>query len=87
MGANFQLTIRTPIGLVWEGEVESVVVPGTAGSYGILAGHAPMIGTLGKGLLRVKTGTTERSFRVEGGILEVRNNAVVAAASSAVAEG
>ncbi|RYF97084.1 MAG: F0F1 ATP synthase subunit epsilon, partial [Chitinophagaceae bacterium] len=40
------LEILTPDKKVFEGEVTSVTVPGTMGSFQILRDHAPIISTL-----------------------------------------
>ena len=46
-----QLKIVSPEKVVFQGEVESVLVPGTLGSFEILKDHAPIISSLevGKG--------------------------------------
>ncbi len=41
--ATFHFDLVSPEQLVFSGEVEQVVVPGTEGEFGVLAGHAPLI--------------------------------------------
>ena len=41
-----QLKIVSPEKVVFQGEVESVLVPGTLGSFEILKDHAPIISSL-----------------------------------------
>ncbi len=43
------LEIVTPEGLLLREEVDDVVVPGEAGSFGVLPGHTPLLATLGAG--------------------------------------
>ena len=42
------LTIVSPEKVVFKGEVESVLVPGTLGDFEILTDHAPIISSLEK---------------------------------------
>ena len=48
----FDLEVVTPEGSEFRGRVTSLRVPGTDGSFGILARHAPLVGALAEGLLR-----------------------------------
>jgi F-type H+-transporting ATPase subunit epsilon len=69
--------IITPEQSVFSGEVKSVVLPGSTGSFGILKNHAPIIATLKSGDVRVtdEKGTVQ-SFAIKGGTVEVSNNRV-----------
>ena len=53
------LEILTPDKKIFEGEVRSVTVPGTMGSFEILNNHAPIISTLDDGKLIVRTAGKE----------------------------
>ena len=44
----YPVELITPEGFAFQGEAETLVVPGAAGELGILANHAPLI-SLGKG--------------------------------------
>ena len=68
--------ILTPDKHLYEGEATYVGLPGTDGSLGILSNHAPLITTLRKGEITVKTGSEELTFEVNGGTVEVLNNHV-----------
>jgi F-type H+-transporting ATPase subunit epsilon len=70
------LEILTPDSKVFEGEVNSVTVPGTAGAFEILNNHAPIISTLEDGKVVVRTGKTVERFVIKGGVVEVINNKV-----------
>ena len=50
---KFDVSLVTPEGPAFEGEVEMIVVPGAAGEIGVLARHAPLIATLKAGSTRV----------------------------------
>lgn len=71
------LEILTPENKVFEGEVTSVTVPGTMGSFEILNNHAPIISTLEDGKLIVRTGGKEDVFIIKGGVVEMSNNKVM----------
>jgi F-type H+-transporting ATPase subunit epsilon len=49
-----------------------VIAPGSEGELGILPDHAPLLATLGLGVLRVRYQGDEEVFTIAGGILEVR---------------
>ena len=71
------LEILTPDKKVFEGEVTSVSLPGTMGSFEILNHHAPIISTLEDGKLTVRGGGKEEVFMIHGGVVENLNNHVV----------
>jgi len=67
--AQIQVVIVTPEATTLDQMVDSVVVPLLDGSAGVLAGHAPTIGRLGPGELRVREGSKETSYYVDGGFV------------------
>jgi F-type H+-transporting ATPase subunit epsilon len=50
---TFALSLVTPEGAAFEGEVEMLIVPGDAGEIGVLARHAPLVAMLRAGSTRV----------------------------------
>jgi F-type H+-transporting ATPase subunit epsilon len=81
------VTIRCEIAsqdrLVYEGDVDIVVVPGLEGEMGILPNHAALLSTLRMGVIRVRKGGEEEVFIVTGGILEVQPDIVTILADAA----
>ncbi|MEO1967303.1 MAG: ATP synthase F1 subunit epsilon [Sphingomonadaceae bacterium] len=71
MPLHFELV--TPEKLVRSEDVYMVVVPGTEGEFGVLAGHAPLMSTIRDGAVRVlKTeGAPAEEIIVRGGFAEV----------------
>lgn len=69
--------------MVYEGQADIVVVPGVSGEMGILPNHAPLISTLGFGILKVRLANEEEFFTVSGGIVEVQPDVVTVLASAA----
>jgi F-type H+-transporting ATPase subunit epsilon len=50
---TFALSLVTPEGAAFEGEVEMLIVPGDAGEIGVLARHAPLVAMLKAGSTRI----------------------------------
>jgi F-type H+-transporting ATPase subunit epsilon len=71
-----RLILLTPAKTLFDGEVKSVTIPGTKGLFTVLPQHAPLITTIGKGLLSFSTEDGIQSFRVEDGFADVKNNEV-----------
>ena len=71
-----RVSVISPERVLFEGDVESLVAPALDGEVGVLTHHAPMMTLLGRGTLRVDTAEGEQRFRVEGGFLQVVDDAV-----------
>ncbi len=69
--------------LVYEGDADIVIVPGSLGEMGILPGHAPLLSSLEMGVIRVKTAEVEQVFTVTGGFIEVQPDIVTIMADAA----
>ena len=69
----FQLV--TPDKLLLEEEVDEVIACGEDGYFGVLQGHAPMIRTLGVGVLTYRTGASSAKAVVIGGFIHVKDDA------------
>jgi F-type H+-transporting ATPase subunit epsilon len=69
--------------LVYEGDVDIVVLPGTDGEMGILPHHAPLLTTLKFGLIKVRTKSEEQVFTVAGGVAEIQPTIVTVLADAA----
>jgi len=83
--AELHLDLVTPDRLVMSEDVHMVVVPGTEGDSGILAGHAPYMTTLKNGeiaVYRTAGGPPER-ISVTGGFAEVSDQGLTVLAESA----
>ncbi len=79
------LEILTPDKKVFEGDVTSVTVPGTLGSFQILKDHAPIISTLEDGSVIVNENATITTFNIKGGVVEVLENKIIVLAEAVVA--
>jgi F-type H+-transporting ATPase subunit epsilon len=50
---TFSVSLVTPEGAAFEGEIEMLIVPGADGEIGVLARHAPLVALLKAGSTRV----------------------------------
>jgi F-type H+-transporting ATPase subunit epsilon len=70
--ATFSFELVSPERLLYSGEVQQVVVPGSEGDFAVLKDHAPVMSTLRPGVAVITDdkGVTQRLF-VRGGFAEV----------------
>ena len=84
--ADLHFELVTPERLVRSEDVFMVVVPGTEGDFGVLAGHAPYMSTLRNGdiaIYRSGFNDTPERIPVEGGFAEVGEHGLTILAESA----
>jgi len=84
---KFDLSLVTPDGPAFEGEVEMIVVPGAAGEIGVLARHAPLIATLQAGSTRVylnRDTNDVREYATGAGFFKVEEDRAIALVDDAV---
>ena len=85
MTNKFELSIISAESKVFEGKVESILVPGMVGDFLVLSNHAPCISSIRPGFLEFSDGTSDKQrYFVSGGIIEVINNMVSVLVDSAV---
>lgn len=70
------LNIVSPEKELFNGEVESVTLPGTMGAFTILPQHAPIVSSLGKGRLTYVKDGEEHGFDIRSGFMEMSNGKV-----------
>lgn len=70
------LKIVSPEKIIFSGEVDSVLVPGTLGEFEILTDHAPIISTLDAGRVVYSVKGTKEELHIVGGFVEVKKNDV-----------
>ena len=70
--------IITPDSKLFEGEVNSIKLPGTNGGFEILNNHAPIISTLTAGKISITSDNGQKeSFEIQGGVIEMQNNNII----------
>lgn len=84
MAKPLQVVVVTPEQTALEQEAEFVALPLFDGEIGIAPGHSPLIGRLGYGELRIKTGGKTLHFYIDGGFVQVVDNVVSVLTNRAV---
>ncbi len=82
--ATFPFELVSPERLVYSGQVTEVIVPGTEGEFGILAGHSPFVSTLQPGVLTIKGDGAPRKLFVRGGFAEANPQGLTVLAETAI---
>jgi F-type H+-transporting ATPase subunit epsilon len=76
-----QVDLVSPERILYSGEAEMVITRTSDGEIAFLAGHAPFLGALGIGTVRIHTGGAGaggvEQAAVHGGFVEVRDNRVI----------
>ncbi len=67
---------------VWEGEASMVRARGSEGELGIMPGHAPVLGTLVGGEVRIDSDGGTQNVTIDHGFLSVDHNRVTIVADS-----
>ena len=83
--AQLHFELVTPEKLLRSEAVYMVVVPGTEGDFGVLAGHAPFMSTIRPGaisIFRAEGAAAERIF-IDGGFAEVNDKGLTILAEGA----
>ena len=83
--ADLHFELVTPDRLVMSEDVHMVVVPGTEGESGIMAGHAPYMTTLRNGDIAIyrSQGAQAERIPVTGGFAEISDKGLTVLAESA----
>jgi F-type H+-transporting ATPase subunit epsilon len=79
----FKLSIVSPERILFEEEIESLVVPGSEGYLGVLSHHAPLIAGLKVGKITLRNQeNVEKTLAISGGFIEVSDNQATILADS-----
>lgn len=71
---KIHVSIVTPEGNAYEGDVDFLSIPATTGSMGILPNHIPIIAQLGVGIMKLIENGNPLYIGVSGGFMEFINN-------------
>jgi F-type H+-transporting ATPase subunit epsilon len=86
-GKKFSVSLVTPDGAAFEGDVEMIIVPGAIGEIGVLARHAPLVATLKAGSTRIHPGggADVLEYATGPGFFQVLDDRAIALVDAAVA--
>jgi len=78
MAKSFKVMIVTPDKVVFEGDAVSASIPGLAGYLGVWANHAPLVGAVVPGVVKLSGPAAghEQVFAVGTGFVEISDNVV-----------
>ncbi len=77
MTANMKLSIVTPLGMVYTGEVKEVYANAVNGEIGILPNHVPFISTTEPGIIRIIEANNQEKFYIASiGFLQVNEDKI-----------
>ena len=86
MSDLMRLEVVTPMGMIYEGEVRCVVLPGSEGEFGVLKGHASLISSLKAGVIDIeKADSKHELIAIDSGYVEVNEFKTTVLAKGAVA--
>jgi F-type H+-transporting ATPase subunit epsilon len=87
LAATFSVSLVTPAGPAFEGDVEMLIVPGADGEFGVLARHAPLIAMLNAGSTRIyrdRSSEDVLEFATGPGFFKVEQDRALALVDDAV---
>jgi F-type H+-transporting ATPase subunit epsilon len=76
------LTIVTPAGSAYQGDVDSVVLPGSEGDFGVRPGHERLLSALRCGEVQIEKGGQTTHAAIAGGFAQVTGEQVTVLADS-----
>lgn len=83
---NLKLSIVTPYGNIFNGEVKYVIAPGSEGEFGVFYGHCNLLSLLKVGVIEFETAAGNKELvAINWGYAEVSSNDVKILADGAVA--
>lgn len=82
--SSLSVVIVTPEATVVDTSADFVALPLVDGEYGVAPQHSPMIGRLGYGELRIRSGGHVERYYADGGFVQVNNNVVSVLTNRAV---
>ncbi len=80
---TLNVNIVTPSRTVYDGDVQSITLPGTIGNFQVLYNHAPLMSSLEIGQIKIEDGQGDKKvFATSGGTVEVLDNKVIVLAET-----
>ncbi|HJE03729.1 MULTISPECIES: ATP synthase F1 subunit epsilon [Arcobacteraceae] len=82
---TMKLSIVTPSGSLFSGEIKSVTLPGKEGEFGVLPGHSSLVSTLSVGVIIIEKVDSTEAVAINWGHVKVDENSVDVLVDGAIA--
>nr|YP_009680299.1 ATP synthase CF1 epsilon subunit [Ohwia caudata]YP_010162699.1 ATP synthase CF1 epsilon subunit [Hanslia ormocarpoides]AYA54800.1 ATP synthase CF1 epsilon subunit [Ohwia caudata]QRI60408.1 ATP synthase CF1 epsilon subunit [Hanslia ormocarpoides] len=73
---TLNLCVLTPNRIVWDAEVNGIILPTNSGQIGILRNHAPYASSVDIGILRIRLKDQWVTMALMGGFARINNNKI-----------
>lgn len=71
---SIYVELINPTKIIYQGEVDTIWLPGYMSPFQVLPNHAPLLSVLEKGAIKIKINDQYKDFDIEGGIVAVKDN-------------
>ena len=82
---TIKLSIVTPTGSIFNGDVKTVTLPGKEGEFGVLPGHSSLVSSLTVGVIVIETKNSTEAVAINWGHVKVDEKSVDVLADGAIA--
>lgn len=85
MSNLIDIEIVTPLGMIYQGRIKSVTLPGIEGEFGVLKGHASLLSSLKSGVIDIeKEDLKHELVAIDSGYAKVDETKVCVLAKGAI---
>ena len=82
---TIKLSIVTPTGSIFNGDVKTVTLPGKEGEFGVLPGHSSLVSTLSVGVIIIEKIDSTEAVAINWGHVKVDEKSVDVLVDGAIA--
>jgi F-type H+-transporting ATPase subunit epsilon len=82
---TIRLSIVTPNGMIYDGDVKTVTLPGKEGEFGVLPGHSSLVSSLTVGVIVIENENSTEAVAINWGHVKVSETSVDVLVDGAVA--
>ena len=82
---TIKLSIVTPTGSIFNGDVKTVTLPGKEGEFGVLPGHSTLVSTLSVGVIVIEKIDSTEAVAINWGHVKVDEKSVDVLVDGAIA--
>lgn len=73
---TLKVSITTPYGMIFDGEVDYVALPGAEGEFGVISGHSSMLALLKTGIIELNHDADRNLVAINWGYAKVESDRV-----------